>query len=118
MNIAPETQPNDITTLGDGAQPSPVDTSAAALERQLQHELDKRREERFFWIAGIVGLIDIVALPQVNVAVCIFLGLFQIAFLLSLAKWLGLEHVAVPLERLFSKYLNDGKNGGDDANRE
>ncbi|MER8941378.1 hypothetical protein NKH82_17985 [Mesorhizobium sp. M0915] len=113
MNIAPETQPKDIASFGVGPQPSPVDASAAALERQLQHELDKRREERFFWIAGIVALIDVISLPAVNLAVCIFLGLFQIAFLLSLAKWLGLEHVAVPLERLFNRYLNDGKGKGE-----
>jgi hypothetical protein len=53
MSIEPDSPKKDIEVgLGPGV-PTQVDTSAAALERQLQREIDKRQEERFFWIFAI-----------------------------------------------------------------
>lgn len=90
---------------------NPVDQSAAALEALYQAEQDKRREERFFWIAAVTFLLDIVVLRELAWPIALLLMLFQIAILLSLAKWLGLESVAVPIEQLYNRYLERGKPG-------
>jgi hypothetical protein len=108
MNTELETpKSKDIEVLTEISKPSSLDVSAAALEQQLQNEQDKRREERFFWIFMTTILIDILALRDVDAALIVFIALLEIAFLLGLAKWFGIEHIAVPLERLFDKYLRD-----------
>ncbi len=87
----------------------PIDQSAAALEAAYQNEQDKRREERFFWICVTSFFVDTTLFPGFAWHVNLMLFLFQIALLLALAKWLGLENVAVPLERLFNRYLAENR---------
>jgi hypothetical protein len=37
--------------------------------------------------------------------------LLEIVFLIYMAKWLGVEVVVVLLERIFNRYVANGKNG-------
>ncbi len=86
------------------ARPTKVDESNAALEQQLQREKDERREERFIWIFVIVMLFDLIAVDRMGYAI-ILLFLLQLIFLAFVGKWLGVEAVAVPLERLFDRVM-------------
>src|SRR5215217_3460375 len=76
-----------------------LDQSAAALEAAYQSEQDKRREERFFWICVVAFFADFALFRDIHWTLGLALFLFELAVLLAMAKWLGLEHVAVPLER-------------------
>lgn len=85
----------------DASPPLPVDESAAALEQQLQKEMDGRQEDKFYSIAIGTVLVDMAVfqhLPWVGI-VCIFL--LEIVILLGLAKRLGSEHVTILLDYLF-----------------
>lgn len=83
-----------------------VDESAAALERALQRQIDGRREERFFWIFTLVIFGDVNAFSVIqNWAGGIAIFLLELVFLLGLAKFLGVEHIIVPLERVLNKYI-------------
>jgi hypothetical protein len=103
--------PHDLSAIEKSAgTPTPVDESAAALERALQREVDSRREERFYWILGLVIVGDVAAFNVVQSwtgSVAIFL--LEIILLLGLSKFLGVEHIIVPLERLLNKYLLPGQ---------
>ncbi|MEH2517815.1 type VI protein secretion system component VasF [Bradyrhizobium sp. AZCC 1610] len=81
-----------------------MDESNAALEQQLQREKDERREERFIWIFVAVMLFDVLAVEKMSYAV-VLLFLLQLVFLSFVGKWLGIEAVAVPLERLFDRIM-------------
>lgn len=96
---------------------SPVDQSAAALEALYQAEQDKRREERFFWIAAIAFLLDIIVLREVAWPLALLLMLFQLAILLSLAKWLRMESIAVPIEQYYNRYLVREKDATSNKSR-
>ena len=85
-----------------------MDETAAQLERQLQHEQDARKTERFFWIFALSGLVYAVLVHMANSAVAAAgLFLLLVIFLFGIAAWCGVDHVRVLLERLFNKYLGN-----------
>ena len=90
--------------IGTTARPTKVDESNAALEQQLQREKDERREERFIWIFVVAMLFDLIAVDRMGYAI-IILFLLQLIFLAFVGKSLGVEAVAVPLERLFDRVM-------------
>ena len=104
-SATPASKPiSEILARGtDASPPLPVDESAAALEQQLQKEIDGRQEDRFYSIAIGTVLIDMAVfqhLPWIGI-VCIFL--LELVILLGLAKRLGSEHVTILLDYLFHK---------------
>jgi hypothetical protein len=105
-NTTPDSQKriDDFSVIIRTARPTKVDESNAALEQQLQREKDERREERFIWIFVAVMLFDVLAVEKMSYAV-VLLFLLQLVFLSFVGKWLGIEAVAVPLERLFDRIM-------------
>ena len=104
-------QSNDLATTEGTARPSPVDENAEALQRTLQQEIGKRREERLFWIFGVVILVDFIALRGMNWIVGILIILLELILLVGLAKWLGVEWIAAPFDRLIEKYSSTTSKG-------
>lgn len=101
---APAKPISDILRRGtDAIPPLPVDESAAALEQRLQKEIDGRSEDKFYFIAFGVILIDAIIFKDQSWVsiVCIFL--LELIVLLGLAKRLGNEHVSILLEILFHR---------------
>jgi hypothetical protein len=90
-----------------------MDESAATLERLLQRETDLRREERFVWIFVATMLVDIIAFERLGTT-SIPLFLLELIFLAFVGKWLGVEVVVLPLERLFDRVMRYLPGGGDD----
>ncbi|WEK50295.1 MAG: hypothetical protein P0Y66_22070 [Candidatus Kaistia colombiensis] len=85
--------------------PTQIDVTAASLERSLQREIDLRREERFFWVMVSVMLVDALIFQSVPWPGCIVLVLLQLILLAHLAKWLGVEQIAVPLLAMLNRYM-------------
>lgn len=79
-----------------------IDDTAAALESKLQCEIDARREERFYWICAITIPLNVIFYKFMD-SFFAFISLFllQIIILIGLAGWLGVDHIAVLLERFF-----------------
>jgi hypothetical protein len=97
---------DDLARLEQQTTVTPRDQTAAALEQKLQHETELRKEERFFWIFLGAFLLDIIMFKHLEFSLLCWPLLFvQLIFLIGIAGWLGVERVAVPLERLLTKYL-------------
>lgn len=71
----------------------------------MQREADLRREERFVWIFAVTMLADVMAFEHLNVASAIPLFLLELIFLGFVGRWLGVEAVVLPLERLFDRLM-------------
>lgn len=112
MNTKPESPPNDFAKIEANSVPTRLDETAAILEEQLQHEADKRKEERFLWIFVVTLLIDALALRDASAVLTIGMLTFETVFLIGAARWLGVDWVVVVLERILEKYLS--KPHGDD----
>lgn len=85
---------------------TPLDQTAAALEQRLQHEIDLRKEERFFWIAFTSLLLDGLMFKFLEFSLlCWPMFILQLVLLIGVAGWLGVDRVVVVLERLLNKYL-------------
>lgn len=99
-----------LSKLEQTAQPTAVDLTAAALERQLQREIDSRSTERFFWIfATSVLVYGIIVRMMDNGPAAVGLFLLLIVFLIGAAAWCGVDNVRILLERIASKYLGSNK---------
>jgi hypothetical protein len=81
------------------------------LEAALQREIRMRREERFFWIFAVVILVDFLALRSLSWIVGILIILMELILLVGLAKWLEIEWIAAPFDRLIEKYSSPTSKG-------
>jgi hypothetical protein len=79
----------------------------------LQREADLRREERFAWIFVVTMLVDVIAFERLGTS-SIPLFLLELIFLGFMGKWLGVEAVALPIERLFDRVMRSLPGGGED----
>ena len=96
----------DVFSKLEVERSTPTDESVASLEKKLQKEIDRNREERFFWICATTFLIDVIAFKFIESwPTHILLALIQLPVLVAIASHLGFEQVAVLWERLYSKYL-------------
>ena len=105
----------DLSRIEGSAPPTKLDETAASLERLLQAERDHRNVERFFWIFGVSILADVIFFHELGIASAIPVYLLQIIFLFGLAGWMGVEQVAVLLDRLFHRYLPGANDPHSDA---
>lgn len=82
--------------------------AVARLESDLQKERDERKEERFYWIAGLVmvGNVPIFA-GMPSAWLCLPIFLLEVVILIGLADKLGVDRVSVLLEKLYARYLNE-----------
>jgi len=111
-STTPATQPNnDLDNLDRTGVPSRLDETAAALELRLQREVDARKEERFYWICGLTILADVIFFKflESTFAWSVIVTI-ELPILIGLAGWLGVDHVAVFLEKVFHKYLKEEKS--------
>ncbi len=108
---SPNTPPSTINddpyaALASKAEVLDVDSAAAALADQLEKEQDSRKTERFYWVFGVVILITPMLIKMVDSNWYMLpLFLFEAAFLIGIAHWLGLERVALLLEKLFHRLI-------------
>ena len=78
----------------------------------MQRESDLRREERFIWIFVVTMLLDVIAFERLGTSI-IPLFLLELIFLAFIGKWLGVEAVVLPLERLFERVMRSLPGAGD-----
>jgi hypothetical protein len=64
------------------------------------------------WIFVATMLIDVIAFERLSASI-IPLFLLELIFLAFMGKWLGVEAVALPLERLFDRAMCWFSGGGD-----
>lgn len=103
--MPPGSNESDLEKIGGAVKPRKIDESAAKLSQELAREQDSRKEERFYWIGVTLILLDVIVAPNLGwLFAPIFL--FQMALYLSISRSLGVEHLSVPLERIFDKYLS------------
>lgn len=86
------------------------DEQIAKIENDLQNEKDLRKEERFYWIFGMLFMIDILTLPNATNSVGVtMIIIFEFVFLICLAACLGLENVSIILSNILSKFMDKRK---------
>lgn len=78
----------------------------------MQRESDLRREERFAWIFVATMLVDVIAFERLGTSI-VPLFLLELIFLGYMGKWLGVEAVVLPLERLFDRVMRSLPGGGE-----
>ena len=74
------------------------DEGVGALEKAIESERDRRREERFYWILALTIVLDISSFQHLTWAPSILVFLLEIIGLIGMAKWLGVDAVVVLLE--------------------
>lgn len=101
--------PSDLEKIESTGQPSQLDETAAALEQRLLREQDARKEERFYWIVALTVVLDVLMFKFLdNGALAFFLLAIEVVTLIGVAKFLGVDGIAVFLEKIVYKWL-DGK---------
>ena len=105
--------PTDFGALEKSAPTTPIDDTVATLIGQLQHEIDQRKEERFLWIFAAVGLVDFHYFGSMSFGAIVAMALFQLAFLIAAARWLGVDHVVLVLNAMLDYFLR--KKNGDES---
>jgi hypothetical protein len=112
---SPRPDSDDFTRLEVASPVDALDETAASLEGQLQAEREGRNQERFYWIAGMSVLIDVIAYKVIDSAFgFILIFVLQLAILTGLAAKLGVDKVAVLLGQLYyilTRRLERHKNG-------
>lgn len=94
---------NDLILLQPPERTTAVYDKAAALESQFEQFKTERKQERFMWLTGVVGLIDtllFVALPWYG---AIFGVLFSLVLLLVAARVCEVPWIVTHLERIFDR---------------
>lgn len=105
-NTKPEWQTPPLE--GEILPPSATDKVAAKLESDLQSERDTRKEERFFWILGLVIIGNVPIFNALESAWALLpTFLLELVLLIGLADWLGVDRVKVLLEKLYSKFSSE-----------
>lgn len=96
---------NDLKKITE-EKDTPKDAQIAKIESDLEKEKDSRREERFFWIFGIVVIIDAFTLSaSSNLAGIFIIAIFQFILLVTLAAWFGLDRISVYLSKILEFFL-------------
>lgn len=86
-------------------QPDQLDEKIDQLEKQLEAEQDRRREDRFLALLIIMMLIDILLLDKsTNITVPVIVFILQIMFLLAVAKRMGIEQIAGLLDKVLDHF--------------
>ena len=83
-------------------EPGLRDLQIAELTRALEKEKDSRLEERFIWIFLFAVVFDVVAIGLVGSYLLFFPFFLELAFLIWLARRLGIDEVAVLLASLWT----------------
>ena len=83
-------------------EPRRRDLQIAELTRSLEKEKDSRLEERFIWVFLFAIVFDVVAIGLVKSYLLFFPFFLELAFLIWLAKRLGIDEVAVLLARIWT----------------
>jgi hypothetical protein len=92
--------------------PTRIDEQTAALEQQLQHQIDARREERFFWIFALILVSNVIFFKFLDSWLpTLAIVLLELPLLIGLARWLGVDWVVVWLEGIFQKYIKHPSSG-------
>lgn len=83
------------------------DLQIAKIENDLQKEKDSRKEERFYWIFGMLFIIDVFTLPNATSSMGVtVMILFELIFLICLAAWSGLDKISIILSNILSKLMD------------
>jgi hypothetical protein len=102
-STTPESPPSVYTKL-DQEKGTELEAATAALEARLQHEIDSRRHERFFWIFGASLLADPIVYNMMGGSwMFLFFFLLQVVFLIGMASYHGVERVVILLELIFNQ---------------
>lgn len=92
-------EPNLAELFAGSSDPALAD-KIAELERHLEDERDRRREDRFLALVVVLALVDIILLQSSPAAVTGIVFVLQLVLLAIVAKRLGVEQIAGLMNRL------------------
>lgn len=107
----PPEKVKDLDRISKTSPVTPVDRSAANLERLYHAERDGRKGDQFYFTLAITVLVNGYIAPVVGYAF-VLLFLLQVAALLGLAKRLEVSTIIVPFDRIFNRLLRGAKEDG------
>jgi hypothetical protein len=105
-----ESKPKGFDTLAKD-DVSAQDSQVSELQKQLAHEKDARKEERFIFIVVSVLLFDVTffaVMPTFGGPLALLI--IELLILIPLAKRMGMEEIASLLSRILDHMA--GKSGG------
>ena len=79
------------------------DEQIAKLQGELSSEQDKRKEERFIWILVSAFFFNCFSFEHISWYVVLILFILELAILMIIAKWLGIEYAIKILKPLSYK---------------
>lgn len=108
-NTAPASDgERDLVVLENPDKLTPVHTTAAALEAQLEQAKTERKQERFIWIMTAIGLVDSLIVSH-DPWTFTFVLPFSIIMLLVAARQCEVPWILTHLERMFEKTFGSKK---------
>ena len=82
-------------------EPGPKEEQITALEQQLVKERDERKEERFYFVVGILILVDLWNFPSMETWAGPIAVLFlELILIMSLARRSGMEEAMSLIDRV------------------
>jgi hypothetical protein len=91
--------PSDLVVLQPRDGVASIEKAAAALELQLEVVKTERKQERFFWIFGVVGLMNVIIVNSTPWYGASCFLLFSLIFLIAAARYLEVPWIVQHLER-------------------
>lgn len=93
--------PAVLSKRDDGAS----STAKAQVETELAEEKAERKRERFFYLTGIIVLVDCILFKFLDANLPnLFIVLVSLAIMIGLANWLEVPWVVRPLEAILAKF--------------
>lgn len=113
MSIKKEEQNN--SDLGEelfdsNSKPHAKDEALDRVQQELNEEKDKRSEERFYWICGLIILVNLFTFQVMQTwAAPIAVVIIELVFLICLGRTLKVDHIWTLTEKIIEKW--NGKIG-------
>lgn len=98
---------------GSESDSSSTEEALVVTQKELEDERDSRREERFYWIAAIMVIVDLWIFPQMETwSAPISIAFIQFLILLSLGNYLGADIIYTLTQRVIDKWNGAFKGNG------
>lgn len=93
---------NDLTKITREIE-SPKDLQIAKIEDDLQGERDSRNRERFYWVFGIIVLLDVIAFRDMSAIGTVFVFVLEIVFLTVMGRNCGFHDIYTLTQNLLDR---------------
>ncbi len=96
----------DITSA-----PSRKDEAICTLQQNLEEQIEKRKEERFYWVFGLLIGGDLLTFQYVNVwSAPLFVFVLEVIALICLGRKWGVDHFYTITERYIDAFIEKWPN--------